>query len=93
MQGCPFASLLFDAAVEPILCRLGDILDRTQNVLPRACADDIGIALSSISSLIGVSEVFDRCEGLTGLTLHVVKCVLVPTNRKFPPQLVEIIRD
>ena len=67
LQGCPFASLLFDAAVEPILCKLGEVVDRTQTGLIRACADDIGMALGSIWSLVAVAEIFDKCEGLTGL--------------------------
>ena len=93
LQGCPFASLLFDAAVEPILVKPSEVVDKVQNGITRACADDIGMALGSIWTLIEVSRIFDMCEALTGLSLNVVKCVLIPTSRKFTCQLVEIIRD
>ena len=44
----------------------------------RACADDVGIAITVLKSLLGAQQFIGRAEVLTGLILKPKKCQLVP---------------
>ena len=53
----------------------------------RACADDVGIAITALKSLLGAQQVFERAEVLAGLTLKPKKCQLVPVCSVVTPEL------
>jgi len=49
-----------------------------------ACADDIGLALRSIMSLVVVFDIFRGAELLTHRVLKPLKCILVLLSRRMP---------
>ena len=51
IQGCPGSAFLFDAALDPFLAAFEKVLTNAGQGIQRACADDIGIAMKSLSVL------------------------------------------
>ena len=48
--------------------------------ITRACADDVGMALTSFKFLKLVALVFNQAEIISGLSLKPTKCVIIPTS-------------
>ena len=59
----------------------------------RACADDVGAALSNISLLIPLKQIFDLARDVAGLALKPSKCILVPLYSLASSHVVCVIRD
>ena len=49
LQGCPWSGSLFALAIDPMLCRFEEELTSNKDVVVRACADDIGMALQNFT--------------------------------------------
>ena len=58
----------------------------------RACADDIGAAISSISVLAVYKPIFDSAADLAGLVLKPKKCVRVPLAARFAEETTNKIK-
>ena len=78
LQGCPLSGSLFAIAVDPFLWSIHEKVDAKDKGVTRACADDIGQSLSSISTLKVMAPVFKAAKKVAGLTLNSIKCVIVP---------------
>ena len=81
IQGCPLASDCFLFAFNPFLVMLGKLLDLRELGITRACADDLGFALSDILHLKIVATILKLARQLAGLSIKLRKCTLVPLGR------------
>jgi hypothetical protein len=80
IQGCPLAGTCFALAIDPFLSKFKqEIEDRGLGII-RACADDIGAALRSVTVLPKIAETFKNAEVLAGLTLNLKKTNFLPLN-------------
>ena len=91
-QGCPGSAFLFDAALDPFLAAFEKVLTNAGRGIQRACADDIGIAIKSLSALRYVFPIFQSAECIAGMTLKPKKCILIPTSEPFSEELVRSIQ-
>ena len=57
LQGCPLSGSLFAMAVDPFLWAIHEKVDAKDTGVTRACADDIGQSLRSISTLKVIAPV------------------------------------
>ena len=87
LQGCPLSGTLFALSAEPFLRHLKYEVQEKEGGMVRACADDVGIAITALKSLLGAQQVFERAESLAGLTLKPKKCQLVPVCSVATPEL------
>ena len=88
IQGCPGSAFLFDVSLDPFLAAFEKILECAGRGILRACADDIGVAVKSLSAFKHMFPIFDLAEALAGLTLKPSKCILIPTSEPFSEELV-----
>ena len=84
IQGCPSSGLVFSVASHPFLTHLKTVQDKINRAQAsaacfRACADDLGGALSSYKFLPLVVPVFQAAFNFAGLALKASKCIIVPT--------------
>jgi hypothetical protein len=93
LQGCPLSGMLFAYAVDPFLRKMERKVDIMGRGATRACADDIGAAITSISVLAVYKPIFDSAADLAGLMLKAKKCVLVPVAAKFTEETADKIRQ
>jgi len=84
IQGCTLSGLLFPVASDPWLNEMKAKIVDTGVGRVFACADDVGMVLFSIRSLIIAQEVFKHAETLALLKLKPVKCMLVPLSKMLP---------
>jgi len=78
LQGCPASAFIFNLVLDPFLAMFEHALSvRARGVL-RACADDIGVALRTLSQFKLMEPVFKLASKYAGLTLKPKKCVLIP---------------
>ena len=80
-QGCPMASDCFVMAFDPFLNLLATLVDSRDLGITRACADDVGFALSDITLLKPVSTVYKLARRLAGLSIKMKKSVVVPLDQ------------
>ena len=58
----------------------------------RALADDIGMALSSITIIPVIRSLYEQLERLSGLALKLKKCIIIPVAKKVNDELIHVIR-
>ncbi len=92
LQGCPASAFLFNLSVDPFLNFFQKQLDLRAYGMLRACADDIGAALRTLSALWYLRAVFERAQGLAGLSLKPIKCIIIPLV-PFSEEVVSAIRS
>ena len=62
IQGCPGSAFLFDVALDPFLAAFEKILELAGRGILRACADDIGVAVKSLSAFKYMFPIFNLAE-------------------------------
>ena len=77
LQGCPLSGSLFVFIIDPLLFLLRTHIENTGLGHVRACADDVGICINELCSLIPVQVIFENYRQLTGLTLKPAKSIIV----------------
>jgi hypothetical protein len=93
IQGCPLSGMLFAMAVDPFLRKMLVETETPLAAVVRACADDVGAALSGIEALVILKPTFDDARRFAGLTLKPRKCVLVPTAQLLNTELASQIKQ
>ena len=83
LQGCPFSGSIFAIALDPILAFMEKRLRRGSLGIVRACADDIGAALSSIKGFSVLQPIFQLARVSAGLRLKPSKCVVIQYSVNF----------
>jgi len=91
LQGCPLAGSFFALAMDPFLNVFFERVERPGLGVIRACADDIGAAVSNITSLGILKQIFEHAERLAGLRLKAAKGCFVPLHAPLSEELVEEI--
>ena len=81
IQGCPLASFCFVIAFDPFLNMFYRNVVAQKVGIVRACADDVGFALSTIDVLKAVASTLESAESLAGLKIKMSKCTIVPLER------------
>ena len=51
LQGCPLSGMLFDIAIDPLLCMFEDTIQTVKKAEFGVCADDVGAAIASYRHL------------------------------------------
>ena len=80
LQGCPLSGSIFAICADPVLSKMKCMLHASCAGVVRACADDIGAALSSVRGLNILKPIFDLALRTAGLKLKPSKCVIVPLH-------------
>ena len=80
IQGCPLSGSLFAIAMDPVLRLMLQKIEQRDLGHVRACADDIGIVLRSLSSLSVLAPIFNLTVLASGLDLKPAKCNIVPLD-------------
>ena len=93
LQGCPLSGMLFAIIFDPFLRHLEAVIDARRQGTSRACADDVGASLNSLSSLLEIKPCFDAAERLGGLGLKPAKCVIIPTVAILTDELAAKIKE
>ena len=92
LQGCPLSATLFLMCVNPFLINFDLSLSSSNGGVVRACADDIGAALSDHTFLKQLFEVFSLAKQIANLQLKPKKCNIIPVNEKLSDELVNFLR-
>ena len=92
IQGCPLAGTCFALSIDPFLSKFKVYIEDSKQGCVRACADDIGAALRSLSCLRPVANIFRDAHAFAGLKLKISKTFLVPLNRECTAHIKEAIR-
>ena len=74
LQGCPLSATLFLMCINPFLIHFEQSLVRSDAGIVRACADDIGAAISNYTHLKLLFDVFKRAAEVSNLHLKPKKC-------------------
>ena len=93
IQGCPFSGMLFVFALGPFLHAIEVLLDSPGISTTRACADDIGAAISSLQHMRVFHSLFKVLRWASNLRLSPPKCVIVPVAVGFSQEVRDQIRD
>jgi len=93
IQGCPLAGSLFALLLDPFLVAMQKALIRNSIGIPRACADDIGAALSSNSVLKFLYPIFVFAEQFASLFIKPSKTCIVPLAISISPELIITIKE
>jgi hypothetical protein len=80
VQGCPLASLCFVVAFDPFLNLFDRLIVKKGLGIVRACADDVGCALTSVRALKPLATIFKLARELAGLDIKFRKSTIVPTE-------------
>ena len=81
IQGCPLSGTLFAIAMDPVLTIMNKKIEQRDLGHVRACADDIGIVLRSLSSLSVSHPIFSATKLASGLDLKPTKCNIIPLGQ------------
>ena len=92
LQGCPGSAFIFNMILDLFLHAFWQVITKHGRGMVRACADDIGAALTSYKYLMHLFPIFDIAEQVSGLTLKPTKCNVVPTSEPLTETLVNVIR-
>ena len=76
-QGCPLSPLLFVLAYDPLISKLED----TDNIDPRAAADDLAISSDSFMSLLDTFPTLDQFTSVSGLGINRDKTAILPSRK------------
>ena len=60
LQGCPLSGSLFAIIMNPFLMHFESNIEIKMKDMVRACANDIGMVLKSVSDLVSAHAVFSR---------------------------------
>jgi len=93
LQGCPLSGSLFVIVIDPLLHMFKVHLEDTGLGVPRACADDVGVALRHLKDICILCVFFSRYELISGLTLKPPKCVIVLTARTCSDHNCQVIKE
>jgi len=93
LQGCPGSAFIFNVILDPLLAAFAQVISLPGRGIVRACADDIGAALTTYKSLAHMFPIFESAENIAGLTLKPAKCNVVPTSEPMSEFLVSVIRQ
>jgi len=93
LQGCPLSGSLFVIVIDPLLHMFKLHLEDTGLGVPRACADDVGVALRHLKDMNILCLFFSRYTLISGLTLKPAKCVVVLTARACSDHNCQVIRE
>ncbi len=80
IQRCPLAAFCFVLAFGPFLSWMNFAVVQRGLGYVRACADDVGCALSSIEVLPTIAAIFNFARLLAGLAVKFHKCRVVPVR-------------
>ena len=84
LQGCPLSGRHFSLVSDSLLNVFPAQIMNTGLGLVTVCADDIGVALRSISSLPILRGLFSTIDELVCLELGLAKCIIVPLSSEVP---------
>ena len=87
LQGCPLSGSIFAIIMNPFLVHFENKIEIKKKGVVRACADDIGMVLRSVSDLVSAHAVFSRAKRFAGLALKPAKCNLVPLAAQWSDKL------
>ena len=88
-QGCPLSGILFALSVDLLLRAIDDIL--AGDAVVRGYADDTAIVLEDyLRDMPPLCKIFEQFENVSGLSLNVLKIVLIPL---FPFSSVAPVRN
>ena len=76
-QGCPLSPLLFVLAYDPLV----STLEYTEDLSPRAAADDLAISSSSFEALIDTFPILDTFTRVSGLGINKDKTAILPCRK------------
>ena len=93
LQGCPLSGIVFVLVLDPFLRAMGELLDMSGVSLTRACADDVGAAVSNIVAPKRYHSIFKILEKVAALKVKPKKCVIVPIATTFSMHVVSVVRD
>ena len=93
LQGCPLSGSLFVIVIDPLLHMFKVHLEDTGLGMPRACADDVGVALRHLKDISILYVFFTRYTSISGLTLKPPKCVIVLTARACSDHNCQVIKE
>ena len=93
LQGCPLSGSLFVVAIDPLLHMFKLQLESPSLAKVRACADDIGMALSQLRHLPIAQKVFASFKCVSGLNLKATKCIIILSSFLASPPNCTAVRD
>ena len=91
--GCPLSATLFVLIMNPFLDLINFVSDGPGLSKSCMCADDIGSALSALSSLSRQYSVFQLMRRTSGMRLKPSKCFLVLSVAELSPELLIRVRN
>ena len=92
LTGCPLSSVLFNFCIDPLLWLFSTLIVEPKLGLTLACAYNIAATLRRLSSLKDIAKCFDLFERVSGLLLHLKKCVIVLLSVECSEPNVNLVR-
>ena len=92
IPGCPFSGMLFVFVLDPFLHAVEILLDMLGHSTTRACADDIGAAITSLQHLRVFFSLFKVLRWSSDLRLSPPRCVIIPIAVEFSQEMCDQMR-
>jgi len=91
--GCPFSSIAFLLAVNPIVDLFLYLSDGPKLSQTRVCADDFGSAMKALHALQVHASIFRLASKITGMRLKPAKCILIISGCVLTQELIDAVRS
>ena len=91
--GCPFSSIAFLLAVNPIIDLFLYLSDGPKLSQTRVCADDFGSALKALHVIKTQASIFRLASRITGMRLKPAKCVIIISGCELTQSLIQAVRS
>ena len=93
LQSCPFPGSLVVVAIDPLLHMLRICLENSPLAWVRACADDIGMAMSRLRRFPLVQVLFPDFRCVSGLDLKAIECIIILNALCASPDNCDVLRE